>query len=226
MLDHLWFHLEEGERRYFKVVCLNLLTYLPRETRETMTVLEKTRKLLKGIYTAQVYLLYLVANVTDPPLGVVQIYGVQALADELDDAIRAARRGLGAVRAAMANFEQSRLKPVGLKLAEWLRRAFEMPLALTVIGHPDPRTEGAKGMMVGGGQSESRVGEIGLQQNEYLFRGMAAEKHEFLNVVLVSRMGNGDQSGLYRLQERVAQELSIWASKEKDSRAMISMMRR
>ena len=220
VLDHVWFHLEENGRRYFKVVCLNVLTYLPREMRETMTVLEKTRKVLKGIYTAQVDFLYLVANVTDPPLGVVQIYGVQALAGERDDAVTGARRGLGAVRAAMANFEQSRLEPVKLKLAEWIRRGFGMPLALTVIGHPDPRTDGSRGMTTaGGGQETATQADIDLQQNEYLFRGMAAERHEFLNVVLVSRMGNGDQADLYRLQERVAQELSIWASKEKFTRA-------
>ena len=222
VLDYLWFHLDEEGHRYFKAVCLNVLTYLPRETRETMTVLEKMRKVLKGIYTAQVDFLYLVANVTTPPLGIVQIYGVQALADERDQAVAVARRGLGAVRAAMANFEQSRLEPVGLQLAEWIRRSFaNMPLALTVIGHPDPRTEGAKGMIGGnGGQNSTPRSQVGLQQNEYLFRGMAAEGHEFLNVVLVSRMGNGDQADLFRLQERVAQELSIWASKERFTRAI------
>ena len=38
----------EGEdgQRYTKAVCLNVLTYLPRELRETMTVLEKMRKVL------------------------------------------------------------------------------------------------------------------------------------------------------------------------------------
>jgi hypothetical protein len=39
VLDYLWYHIEEGtgpaQRRYFKALCLNLLTYLPRETRET-----------------------------------------------------------------------------------------------------------------------------------------------------------------------------------------------
>jgi hypothetical protein len=222
-LDHLWFHLEgEDGQRYTKAVCLNVLTYLPRELRETMTVLEKMRKVLKGIYTARVDFLYLVANVQNPSLGVVQIYGVQAIAQERDEAVAAARQGLGAVRAAMANFEQSRLEPISLQLAEWIRQAFGgMGLALTVVGHPDPRTgpEGARGMS-GGDTGQGPKPQTGLQQNEYLFRGMAAEGHEFLNVVLVSRMGDGDQADLYRLQERVAQETSIWASKEKFTRAI------
>lgn len=230
-LDYLWYHLEEGGRRYYKAVCLNVLTYLPRETRETTTLLEKMRKVLKGIYTAQVDFLYLVANVVGgqvdgvdvPSLGIVQVYGVQALAEELDAAVQVARQGLSAVRAAMANFEQSRLEPVGLNLSVWLLRALaEMPLALTVIGHPDPRTgpEGVRGMTGGSGHPGDATRGVGLQQNEYLFRGMAAAGHEFVNVVLISRMGNGDQSELYRLQERVAQELSIWASKEKFTRAI------
>lgn len=231
VLDYLWFNLDEEGRRYYKAVCLQVLTYLPRETHETMTVLEKMRKVLKGIYTAHVDFLYLVANIPgkpdsdDPALGIVQIYGVQALSDKgLEDAVAAAKLGLSAVRATMANFEQSRLEPISVRLGEWIRRAFsEMPMALTVIGHPDPRTaERGPGMSsLGGGQgSNASPTPMGLQQNEYLFRGMVAEGHEFLNVVLISRMGNGDQDDLFRLQERVAQEASLWASKEKFTRSI------
>ena len=222
VLDHVWLHLTEGGQTYHKAVCLNTLTYLPREEREVMTVIEKTRKLLRGIYTAQVDLVYIAANITDPPLGVVQVYGVQAAASEREEALAAARQGLGTLRAAMANFEQSRMAPVTVTVGEWINRAcYTFPLPVVLIGHPDPRDEGAKGLST---DDPTRSGEgttIGLQQNEYVFRGMVAEGHPFLNVVIGSRLGHGDQQrDLFRMQERVAQALSLWASKERFSRGI------
>lgn len=226
LLDHLWYHLEEqpdgGQtRQYFKAVCLNVLTYLPRETRELPTLLEKMRKALLGLYNARVDLVILRGNL--PGYGAVQVYGAQALSREgLDEAVAAARQGLSAVRAVLANFEQSRLEPLGLDLAEAVRQAFlDMNLSLVVVGHPDPR-EGVRGMETGGADPfrAARRSEVGLQQTEYLLRGMLEADHPFLNVVICSRAGDGDRRDIYLLQERVAQELSVWASKERFTRAI------
>ncbi len=221
LLDYLWYHLEEGNRRYYKAVCLNILTYLPRETRELPTLLEKMRKALLGLYNAQVDVVILRGNL--PGYGAVQVYGAQALSMQgLEEAVASARQGLSAVRAVLANFEQSRLEPLGLGLAEAMRQAFlDMHLSLVVVGHPDPR-EGVRGMETGGADPfrAARRSEVGLQQTEYLLRGMCEADHPFLNVVMMSRVGDGDRRDLYLLQERVAQELSIWASKERFTRAI------
>lgn len=221
VLDYLWFRLRQNGETYYKAVCLNVLTYLPIREREVMTVLEKTRKVVKGIYTAQVDMVYLAANITDPPMGIVQLYGVQGTGESLDEAVAAARRGMGTVKAVMANFEQSRLAPVDYQIADWIRQCYQWPFAMVLVGHPDPRDDGAKGMSDDDPGSTSAGSRIGLQQNEYLFRGMVQAKHPFLSEVLISRMGNGDQHrDIYRMQERVAQELSIWASKERFTRSM------
>jgi hypothetical protein len=49
---------------------------------------------------------------------------------------------------------------------------------------------------------------------------MLEADHPFLNVVICSRVGDGDRRDIYQLQERVAQELSVWASKERFTRAI------
>ena len=54
VLEYLWFHLEEGGREYFKAVCLQLLTFLPREVREQANRMQKVRKALLGLWAAHV----------------------------------------------------------------------------------------------------------------------------------------------------------------------------
>jgi hypothetical protein len=217
LLDYLWFDCIEDERRVRKVVKLGFLRYIPKETREQRNILEKMRKVLKACYNAQVDFIYLVCGIFNPPIGIVQCYGVQAVEEEMELAVERAREGYEALVSWMANFEQSRLEALPVEKAEWIRKAFlEMPYASTVIGHPDPREE-IRGMDARGEPAGARVSEVGLQQNEYLFRGMAKGKHEFLNVVIASRV---EQDDIFLLQERVSQELSNWASRERFTRSV------
>ncbi|MBO9371027.1 MAG: hypothetical protein J7575_08080, partial [Chloroflexi bacterium] len=134
-LDYIWYLLEERingcTRRYYKAICLNVLTYLPRETREQTNIFEKARKALKGLHSAGVDFVHLYGNLKG--FGFVQIYGAQGISEKgLEDAVSRARQGLAAVRAVLANFEQSRMSPVGLALGETLREAFLAPLAIVV----------------------------------------------------------------------------------------------
>jgi hypothetical protein len=217
-LDYLWYHLEERQdgrtRRLYKAVCLHILTYLPREVREMTNLFEKTRKALKGLHNARVDLVHLYGHL--PGYGEVQLYGAQASSEQgLEDAVLRARQGMAAVRAVMANFEQSRLSPPDLGLTEAIREAFRMPMAQVVIGHPDPR-EGAPGMSLGGTDPDrsARPAEVGLQQKSYLMRGMAEGGHTYLGVVILSRAGDDDRRDIFALQERVATRLSPIASRE------------
>ena len=218
-LDHFYFHLRHNGSEEYRVVILHHLTYIPREAREQVTVLEKMRKVLRGVYNTGVNLVYLVAHVKDPPLGVVQCYGVQATSSwSREDALERARQGMAALQAGMAaSFEQSRLEPITVELAEWLRRAFDkMRYPLVVIGHPDPR-ENPRGMDGIGVPGRGEAGMYSLQQNEMLFRGAVSLGKEFVDVVITRPVSPGD---IFALQERVAQEASIWASKQRFNRSI------
>ena len=227
-LRYYWFDLEITDadgyvQRQTKVVKLAMLAYLPRETREQMTVLEKMRQVLRGVCAARVDLIYLVAGIFHQPAqGIVQCYGVQGNADTLEESLSITETGMVTLQATLANFEQSQLEPLTLETAGWIRRAFlDMPYALTVIGHPDPREnpKGMDGLTVVPGQVASGA-QIGLQQNEYLFRGMAHQKQEFLNVVIASHMGDTTPRQVFRQQERVAMELSVWESRVRFTRGI------
>jgi hypothetical protein len=218
-LDYLWFEiteqLDDGQRRYFKVVRLAMLTYLPDQEREQSTVLIEMQKALKAVNTAQIDLVCLSANILEPDLGVVQIYGAQAAGRTLDEAVSSSTQSQAVVIATLrAAYEQSIFQPLTREIGEWLRTAFErMAYALVVRGQPDPRINIRGPQVVDALKSGTRQSEVGLQQNEYLYRGMVAGQHEFANVVLISRAGDDGRHDLYQLQERLATEMSIWGSK-------------
>jgi hypothetical protein len=217
-LDYLWFEiterLPEGDRRYFKVMRLAMLTYLPDQDREQATLLIEMQKAVKAVNTTQLDLICLAANILEPDLGVVQIYGAQATGQTKDQAAQAAAQAHAVVIATLrAAYEQLIFQPLTAEIAAWLQRAFErMTYALVVRGHPDPRLN-LHAPRNDAAKPSPRPSEVGVQQNEYVYRGMVAGQHEFTNVVLLSRAGDPDQSDLYRLQERLATEMSIWGSK-------------
>lgn len=225
-LEYLWFELSEKqdgiERRYFKVVRLAMLTYLPSQEREQSTLLIEMQKTLKAVSTARLDLVYVSANIREPEdIGLVQIYGAQAVAESKAAAIQQSVQALSTILATLrAAYEQSRFEPITVEIGEWLRRAFnQMTYALVMRGQPDPRVNVRGPQIADALRTGTRQSEVGLEQNEYVYRGLAAGQHEFVNVVLISRVGDG-VNDLYRLKERLATEMSIWGSKINYTKSM------
>lgn len=220
-MEYLWFHVREREdgREYdlWRVVRLGLLRYLPQEHRQEPGLPEKMRAALVGLYGARradYDLVEIKAGIFNPPLGILQMFGAIGIAESREKAIQNADLGFAAVRGVIANFEQSRLVPLTVQVAEWLRRALaEFPHVLVVIGHPQPRT-GRRGMgREGPGERDAgrQVVEDMLppQQGEMLCRALAAVQEEFLMVTLASRVYQRD---LARMLAGVASEASVPAS--------------
>ena len=90
-LKHFWYHVrlhkEHGDEERFWVVKLGMLTFIPEEERSTGTVLPPMRKALKGLYNARIQPVVLFAGIFDPPIGVVQCYGVKSEGHTLQDAL-------------------------------------------------------------------------------------------------------------------------------------------
>jgi len=219
-LDYLYYDLVEREGgatyRVHKAVKLVALDFLPKETREQVTLIQRMQKALKGVYSAEVDFVYLVAGMFQPYQGLLQCYGVQGLGASLEMALRRAGEAAAALEGVLANFEQSRFVPLTMARAEWLRRGFsEMRFGVVGIGQPDAR-ENARGM-TGENARSAVVDEYTLQQNELVYRGMAKLREEFLAVVMAFRVRQGD---IYRLQAANAREASRWASMEKGTRGI------
>ncbi len=91
-LDYFWYRLEVREGDYgfsgYRVVRLLQLRFLPLEARSDAGLLQKMRTVLRGLYGSQVDLIYLVAGIFNPPVGILQCYGIATFSPNLDQAVK------------------------------------------------------------------------------------------------------------------------------------------
>lgn len=155
-LDYLWYRLREveGGREYtgYRVVRLLQLTFLPLEACSDPGLLQKMRTVLRGLYGSKVSFLYLSAGIFQnhqSPFGIVQCNGVSAFASTLEEACAQSRRSLAALKVAMSDaYRQIRLKPLTIRLAEWIFLSFhDMNHVLLTVRHTDP-SENARGAVL------------------------------------------------------------------------------
>jgi len=225
-LDYLVFQVteREGAQEYkgYRAVRLLQLRYISLESRRDAGLLQKMRTVLRGLYGAQVDLVYLAAGVfKNPNIGIVQCYGVAAFSATKEEAIMRSLRDLTALRAGLLGaYRQMRLEPLSTEVARWLARSLEqMPYAIVAVGHPDPR-ENARGgdaavrdPLISSSQGEQQYSQ---QQNELLFRGMSSLQEEFLLLLLTSHVRLED---ITRMLAGMMEDTSIYASRQLGTRA-------
>ena len=214
----------EGPREYqgYRAVRLLQLRYISMEARRDAGLLQKMRTVLRGLYGAQVDLVYLAAGVfQNPKIGIVQCYGVAAFSPKKEEAIQRSLRDLSALRAGLVGaYRQMRLEPLSTEVAQWLARSLEqMPYAIVAVGHPDPR-ENARGgdssmrdPLMSGSQGAQ---QYSIQQNELLFRGMSSLEEEFLLMLLTSHVRLED---ITRMLSGMLEDTAVYASRQLGTRA-------
>jgi len=220
-MDYFWLQLTERENGQvfsgYRIVRLMQVRAIPVEARSDAGLLQKMRAVLRGLGGAKVNLAYLAAGIfDDPPLGIIQCYGVIAFDPDRETAVRKSLRDLTALEAALkGQYRQLRLESVSLRVAHWLYKALDdMPHAMVTVGHPDPRETSRAGNhnlqnpLISGDQAAQGYS---LQQNEILYRGMASLSEEFLLMVLAYSVPLNLISSLLA---GYAQETSIWASQQ------------
>jgi len=142
--------------------------------------------------------------------------------DTFQSTYLAARRAFEALKGGLLGaFEQCRLESVDLVLVEWLRHSLQsMPYAVSIIGNPDPR-ENPRGMGRGTGFEDGTSGRgangYALQQMEILLRGLASREQDFVMMLLTRHVAMRE---LATLLEGVATEASVWASRQRGTRAI------
>lgn len=225
-LDYLLFQVteREGHQEYrgYRAVRLLQLRYISLEARRDAGLLQKMRTVLRGLYGAQVNLVYLTAGIfKNPKIGIVQCYGVATFSVQKEEAIRRSVRDLSALRAGLVGaYRQIRLESLTTEVAQWLARSLEqMPYAVVAVGHPDPR-ENARGgdfslrdpLTAGSDGAQQYT----LQQNELLFRGMSSLEEEFLLILLTSHVRMED---ITRMLAGMLEDTSVYASRQLGTRA-------
>jgi len=225
-LESLIFHIteREGAQEYkgYRVIRLLQLRYISMEARRDAGLLQKMRTVLRGLYGAQVDLVYLAAGVfNEPKIGIVQCYGVAAFSANKEEAIQRSLQNLYALRAGLVGaYRQIRLEPISAEVAQWLARSLEqMPYAVVAVGHPDPRENSRGGdaamrdPLTSGSQSAQQYSQ---QQNELLFRGMSSLEEEFLLMLLTSHVRLED---ILTMLSGLLEDTSIYASRQLGTRA-------
>ena len=218
-LDALWFEVveREGGQTYheFRAVRLLNLVGIPLNVRHDQGALAKMRTILRGLYNAQVDIVYLVAGIYHPRrLGIVQCYGAAGRANTLDQALEQATNGAASLEASLtAAYPQARLAPLDAETAEWINTALlEMPYGILAVGHPDPRENAhaqnsdLQPMLTTGRPQQS---QFTLQQNELVMRGMAQVEEDFLLQVILTPVSMQDAS---RMLAGLAEYASTWAA--------------
>jgi hypothetical protein len=219
-LDYLWFRVteREGKQVYsgYRVVRLLQLRFIPVEARTDAGLLQKMRTALRGMYSAGVNLVYLVAGIfsRDTPVGIVQCYGVAAFDIDLETAVTRSLKDLRAMQAGLAGaYRQMRLEPLTVRISSWVFNAFQrMPHALVVVGHPDPRENargGEQSLTEPVGETNTTAHAYALQQNELLFRGMSELREDFLFLTLTSPISI---PVIVQMLTGLAEQTSTWAS--------------
>lgn len=223
-MDCIWLQLTEREsgRSYagYRVIRLLQLKFIPVEARRDAGLLQKMRTALRGAYGSGVNLVYLAAGIFNPPLGIIQCYGVSAFAPEIEQAEAQSRRDLMVLRSALLGaYRQTRLEPLSGEMAYWVARSLnDMPYAIVTVGHPDPRENARGGDQnlrdpLSGGDSAN---QYSLQQNELLFRGMSSLQEEFLFLLLANHVQLPD---IVRMLVAQTENTSVYASRQMGVRA-------
>ena len=225
-LKYMWFHVSEreGGRAYqeYRVVQLLQLRLIPMDVRADPGVLARMRTVLRGLYGAEVELVYLVAGMYHPKrLGIVQLYGVIGRSQSIDEAERRANNCAAALQASMsAAYPQIRFSEVDMDMASWLDEALkQMPHCLLAVGHPDPRENARGGLseitpFLSSGKNEQR--QFTIQQNELVMRGMSQLEEDFLLQILLSPVSMQAAS---QMLAGLAEYTSTWATWQSGSRS-------
>ncbi len=225
-LDYLWYRLIEREdgRNYagYRVVRLQQLRYLPLEARSDAGLVQKMRTVLRGASGAAVNLVYLTAGIyDDPPLGIVQCYGVVAFGETLQAAIDRSQRDFHALEAGLRGvYRQIRLEALNIRVGNWIYTSLRnMPYALIAVGHPDPRESvrgGSRNMSNPLTTGDTTAQQMSAQQNEIVFRGMSTLREEFVFQVIAHHI---PIATVCSLLAGFAEETAIWASQQTGMRS-------
>ncbi|MGC8946005.1 MAG: serine-rich protein [Anaerolineae bacterium] len=213
-IEYLWFRTDDNRMR---LLALNRLAYVPVAAREDPDVLGKAWAMLRGLYAARVDFAYVAAGIWSPrPVGILQFYGALAEGPDEESAREELRRRMKAVLATFrAAYPQSRLVAAETDDLRWILEAINhFPHAIALLGQPSPRA--APRGLGRDGKMGTADDEFASQQNEILFRGLAALKRDFLFQVFSSPLNRLD---LARQLEEIAYDASLWASRVRGTRS-------
>lgn len=186
-MEYILFELElrdsDGKPKHmFKAIKLYRLIKLPDTIKQSTRLMDIHSQLLSGIYSSEIKLVSIMARIEetggDTPIGLLQLYGVQGIAETLEEAKIIADRDFSSLTASIqGNYRTMEFRLLNKKESEWLREKMTNMKHLQVVrGIPTARKNGAERSAKGFGnidtdpssEETSEQFAIGLGDHEFV----------------------------------------------------------
>ena len=210
-LDYLCYEMETinpstGEKLHvFKAIKFVRITRLPKGAKQSTSLMTMHSQLLSGIYSEQMNFITVIANMINPPLGLLFLYGVQGVADNIEDARQIANSNFyGLTSMLQGTYRVLGFSELRAEESEWLReKMFAMDYITVVRGIPKASESGEDGGNKGmGGKNVNPDSQGTLEE---LIAGMS--DYEYVLQVLSTPVALNTLRGWLNQTEK---EMTIW----------------
>ena len=150
-LQYLCYELESmnpdtGEViHFYKAIKFARVIRLPKAAKESRSFMDMHSQILSGVYEQGINLITIIANIIEPvALGLLYLYGVQGVADNIDDAKKIAHNDFIAFTTMMqGTFRVLEMRTVKAEEGEWLReKIYNMEYITAARGIPKANKAG------------------------------------------------------------------------------------
>lgn len=150
-LDYLCYEIESinpetGEKlHFFKALKFARVIRLPKSAKQSTSFMDIQQQVLASVYQSGYNMITIIANIIKPkPIGLLFLYGVQGVADNIEDAkAQADKDFIGLTRAMQGSFRVLEMKVINAEETEWLReKMYNMEYMTVVRGVPKANSSG------------------------------------------------------------------------------------
>lgn len=144
-LDYLCYEIESinpetGEKLHFyKALKFVRIIRLPKSAKQSTSFMDIQQQILTSVYEQGYNMVTIIANIIKPkPIGLLYLYGVQGVADNIADAKKQADHDyIGLTRTLQGSFRVLEMKNINAEETEWLReKMYNMEYMTVVRGVP------------------------------------------------------------------------------------------
>lgn len=144
-LDYLCYEIESinpetGEKHHFyKALKFVRIIRLPKSAKQSTSFMDIQQQILSSVYEQGYNMVTVIANIIKPkPIGLLYLYGVQGVADNIEDAKKQANDDfIGLTRMLQGSFRVLEMKNLNAEETEWLReKMYNMEYMTVVRGVP------------------------------------------------------------------------------------------
>ena len=210
-LDYLCYEIEainpatKEKIHFFKAIKFIRIKRLPKSAKQSTSLMDIHAQLLSGVYSEQMNFITVVANLINPALGLLFLYGVQGVGSNMEEARQKARASFYGLTAMLTgSYRVLGFSELTALESEWLReKLFSMDYLTVIRGIPKASDAGEDGGNKGfGGKNVNPDSQGTLEE---LISGMS--DYEYVLQILSSPVRLNTLSGWLTQTER---EMTIW----------------